>query len=84
MWVEEEVGRDVIGRLNFEMRGRKWDGGKVWRDVMGEGVESMWGRYVDAWEEMNRKHEKENGEKGEEVGEVQEKKGEDDGKGVCP
>lgn len=51
--------RDVIQRLNFEMRRRKWEDGKVWRDVMGESVEESWKRYVDDWEDMNRRHEKE-------------------------
>lgn len=70
VWVEEEVEtvgsglKDVIARLNNEMRRRKWDDGKVWKDVVGVSVEKMWKRYTDAWEEMNKKHEKEEKGKG--------------------
>lgn len=68
-WVEEQVGKDCIGRLNFEMKHKSWDEGKVWKDVMGEDVKDMWKRYEGSWDEMNRKHEKEkdggeNGNKG--------------------
>lgn len=60
-WVEEQVGKGCIGRLNSEMRRRHWDDGKVWKDVMGDDVEHMWKRYECSWDEMNRKHEKEEG-----------------------
>lgn len=62
-WVEEDTGRDdVIGKLNFEMRRRKWEDGKVWKDVIGEKVEDMWGRYKGCWDDMNKKHKKEKDE----------------------
>lgn len=57
-WCERETG--LVGRgvclLNKAMREGKWREGECWRKCFGEGVETMWERYCEGWEEENRKH----------------------------